>query len=160
MNTLIRHIQKEDNAALTFIIRSALKEFGADKPGTVYYDDSTDHLFELFQQSNSAYHVAVMENGIAGGAGIYPTEGLPVHTCELVKMYLAPWARGKGLARQLMQQCFETATAKGFQFVYLETMPELANAVKMYEQFGFEYLDHALGNSGHCGCNRWMLKKL
>ncbi len=159
-NIIVRQIQKQDNAALAIIIRNALKEFGANKPGTVYYDDATDHLFELFQKEKAAYYIAAAENKVLGGAGIFPTEGLPADTCELVKMYLSAAARGKGFARQLMQQCFATAAANRFTKIYIETMPELTTAVKMYEKFGFNYLQKPLGNSGHGGCDIWMLKEL
>ena len=157
---MIRPIQPGDNAALAIIVRNALKEFDANKPGTVYYDDTTDHLFELFQQEKAAYMVAVEDGKILGGAGIYPTNNLPADTCELVKMYLSPAARGKGIARQLMERCFIIAKENDFEKLYIETMPELATAVKMYEKFGFTYLKQPLGNSGHTGCNIWMLKEL
>jgi putative acetyltransferase len=39
-------------------------------------------------------------------------------------------------------------------------MPELRLALKAYERLGFEYLDHAMGNSGHFGCELWMLLPL
>ncbi|WP_163362824.1 GNAT family N-acetyltransferase, partial [Escherichia coli] len=72
-------------------------EFGANKPGTVFYDDTTDHLYELFQSAPlSAYYVAEKNGELIGGAGIFPTEGLPANTCELVKMYLHKSARGMG----------------------------------------------------------------
>lgn len=55
----IRPIAQADNKAMATIIRTALTEFGANKPGTVFYDDTTDHLFELFQSAPlSAYYVA------------------------------------------------------------------------------------------------------
>ncbi len=156
----IRPIQQKDNAAVAVIIRNALKEFGADKPGTVYYDETTDQLFELFQKEKSAYAVAIEKNKILGGAGIYPTDGLPPDTCELVKIYLAPYARGKGIAGQLMKFCFDTALKNGFRKMYIETMPELATAVKIYEKLGFTYLEQPMGNSGHTGCDIFMIKKL
>ena len=160
MEITITAIQIKDNAPLAIIIRNALKEFGADKPGTVYFDESTDHLFELFRQEKAAYFVAAEDGKILGGAGIYPTDGLSKDTCELVKMYLSPAARGKGLAKLLMQQCLQAAKENGFVKVYIETMPELSAAVGMYEKFGFTYLQQPLGNSGHCGCDIWMLKEL
>lgn len=157
----IRQIEQSDNAALASIIRKALEEFGANKPGTVYYDETTDHLFEAFHAAPaSIYFVAEKDGEILGGAGIYPTNALPPDTCELVKMYLAPAARGLGLGRQLITLCLETAKAKGFSRVYLESMPELKKAVGIYEQFGFQYLTAPMGNSGHCGCGIWMLKNL
>src|SRR5689334_1554912 len=100
----IRPIQPEDNPALALIIRNTLAEFGANRPGTVYFDPTTDALFELFRQPRSAYFVALQNGHIMGGAGIYPSDGLPGDTCELVKMYLVPEARGKGLGKLLIER--------------------------------------------------------
>jgi putative acetyltransferase len=160
MELTIRPITVEDNAEIAAIIRAALKEFGADRPGTVYYDDTTDHLFELFQEQGSTYFIAESGNRIIGGAGIYPTKGLPAGCCELVKMYLSPDARGKGLGKQLISLCLRTAADLGYSHVYLETMPELKKALSVYEKFGFKYLEGPLGDSGHFGCGMWMLLDL
>lgn len=159
-NLHIRLIEQQDNGALATIIRNSLTEFKANKPGTVFYDDSTDHLFELFQQGKGVYKVALLNNELLGGGGIYQTEGLDEDTCELVKMYLSPKARGKGIGKLLMQECLQAARDAGYKKVYLETMPELTIAVPMYEHLGFTYLKHPLGNSGHDGCGIWMIKLL
>ena len=156
---LIRTIQPTDNPFLAVIIRNALAEFGANKPGTVFYDPTTDDLFNLFQQTGSIYFVAEQDGTIIGGAGIYPSNGLPQGTCELVKMYLSPQSRGKGLGKQMIEKCLEFAADGGYQQVYIETMPELRKAVSVYEKFGFTHLDGPLGNTGHFGCDVWMLKK-
>ena len=52
------------------------------------------------------------------------------------------------------------AKENGYTQVYLESMPELSKAVSIYENVGFEKLNQAMGNSGHSGCDIWMLKKL
>lgn len=159
--TSIRPISKDDNPFIAKIIRTALEEFGANKPGTVYYDQSTDQLYELFTtHAGSAYFIAEENGQILGGAGIFPTEGLPTGTCELVKMYLSKEARGKGLGQKMIAYSMQWAKENGYHQVYLETMPELKKAVHVYEQFGFHYLSAPMGNSGHCGCDIWMLKAL
>lgn len=156
----IRTIQSSDNAFIAKVIRDTLAEFGANHPGTVYYDDTTDHLSDLFSVKGSTYFIAEEEGVILGGVGIYPTEGLPEDTCELVKMYLVPSARNKGLGGLLINKSLEYARETGYTQVYLESMPELQKALSVYEKFGFEYLKGPMGNSGHFGCSRWMLKKL
>ena len=157
----IRSIQKADNQAMAAIIRRTLEEFGANRPGTVYFDEVTDHLYELFSQTpGSFYLVAEQAGNIIGGAGIFPTNGLPPATCELVKMYLSPDARGLGLGRKMIEECIAWAKKEGYTQVYLETMPELKKAVSVYEKFGFEYLQAPMGNTGHNGCDIWMLKKM
>jgi putative acetyltransferase len=153
----LRQISATDNPYLATIIRNTLTEFGANHPGTVYFDDATDHLYELFSKDRSAYFVAEIDGKIVGGGGIYPTAGLPEDTCELVKMYLLPEARGIGLGRSIIEKCLATAREAGFGQVYLETMPELHQALKIYEKFGFNYLCSPMGNSGHFGCDLHML---
>jgi len=159
-NITIRPIQPADNKALATIIRAALTEFGANKPGTVYYDATTDALYQLFQTAGAAYFVAESHGEILGGGGIYPSPGLPAGTCELVKMYLRPQIRGIGLGKKLIQKSLQAAQQRGYTQVYIESMPELAQALKTYEKFGFTYLDGPLGNTGHFGCDRWMLRTL
>lgn len=160
-NIQIRTIEQRDNPALAKIIRDTLAEFGANHPGTVYYDPTTDHLFEEFSKApKSIYFIAERDGEMIGGAGIYPTEALPAGTCELVKMYLKPEARGIGLGRMLIEKCLASAKEMGYSQVYLESMPELRKALSVYEKFGFEYLKGPMGNSGHTGCSLWMLKVL
>jgi putative acetyltransferase len=156
----IREIIPTDNFEIAFIIRSCLAEFGANKPGTVYFDPTTDHLFELFRKPGSIYFIAAEENRLLGGGGIFPSQGLPAGTCELVKLYLLPNSRGMGLGAALMKRCISAAREMGYKSIYLESMPELNKAVGLYEQFGFTHLDAPLGNTGHFGCDIWMMKSL
>lgn len=160
MAVTIRTIEPGDNKTLATIVRNALAEFGANKPGTVYFDPTTDALYELFQTPNSIYYVALDDGQMIGGAGIYPSNGLPADTCELVKMYLTPAARGKGIGKLLIEKALTFAQQAGYKKVYIESMPELEKALKVYEQFGFEYLNGPLGNTGHFGCSKWMLKTM
>ena len=158
-NINIRPIQPSDNAALAKIIRSTLEEFGANHKGTVYYEESTDHLYELFRHTLSFYWVAEVDGEIVGGAGIYPTEGIPADTIELVKMYLLPKARGIGLGKALIETCIAHAKEKGYKNLYLESMPELKRAISVYEKFGFQYLEKQF-DTQHTGCRVWMIKSL
>ena len=160
MEIQLRTILQTDNNRLASIIRNTLAEFGANRPGTVYFDSSTDTLFEVFSIPRSIYFVALKENEIIGGAGIYPSPGLPPDTCELVKMYLLPEARGKGVGKLLIEKCLEFAKAANYKRVYLETLPELKKAMHIYEKFNFTYLPGPMGNTGHFGCDVWMIKEL
>lgn len=160
MNIKIRQIQSEDNPFISKIIKDTLTEFDANRPGTVFTDPTTDTLFEIFQKEGAVYFIAELDNEVAGGGGIYPTDGLPVDTCELVKMYLLPKARGTGVGRLLIEKSLAFAKEYGYKNVYLESMPELKKALSVYSKFGFNYLEGPMGNSGHDGCSLWMIKSL
>ncbi|MEO6836795.1 MAG: GNAT family N-acetyltransferase [Ginsengibacter sp.] len=157
---LIRKIISADNKIIAGIIRNSLSEFNAAKPGTAYFDESTDHLSDLFKEKASAYFIMEINNEIAGGVGYFPTKGLPSRTCELVKIYLSQRFRGNGYGQILLQKCMEEAKKEGYLKMYLESMPELVQAIFMYEKNGFEHIKGPLGNSGHSGCTVWMTRDL
>ncbi|KAA2243423.1 GNAT family N-acetyltransferase [Chitinophaga agrisoli] len=156
----IRLIQPQDDPQLAIIIRQVLTDFGANKPGTAFFDAGIDHMYRSFCTPSAAYWVLTQDEQVLGGAGIYPTPGLPAGCCELVKLYLLAAARGKGLGKQLLEQCCISAGEMGFTQLYLETLPELYTAIPLYEKMGFVHLSAPLGQSGHYGCSVWMIKDL
>jgi putative acetyltransferase len=156
----IRAIQQSDNLELAAMIRAVFREFGIDRPGTVYTDPTTDILFSVFQEPGSAYWIAEDDGKIIGGCGIYPTKGLPQGCAELVKFYMAASHRGTGVGRKLMEQSIQSARGLGYSQLYLESFPELNKAVGMYLKAGFRELAKPMGESGHFACTLWMLKDL
>lgn len=160
MPVTIRTIETTDNPALAKIVRDTFDEFDIPRVGTVYSDPETDRLYDLFQFPGSTYFVAEEDGVVLGGCGIFPTEGLPEGCAELVKYYLSNSARGKGIGRTLMEHTFAAAKQYGYTHLYLESFPDFAKAVTIYEKAGFKHLDKALGNSGHFACTVWMLREL
>lgn len=156
----IREIEIQDNGRIAQILRETLIEHGAAKPGTAYFDKSTDHLFEHFQNPNCAYFVAAVDENIVGGVGIYPTDGLPSGVCELVKMYIDKDFRGFGIGKLLLTEAVKYAKSLQYSAIYLESMPELDKAVSIYNHMGFKSLDSPLGNTGHFSCPIWMLMEI
>lgn len=156
----IRVINEKDNNTIAHIIRKTLEEFEANQPGTVYFDKSIWALSDIVKQNKSTYFVIEEDNQVLGGGGIYPTEGLPANTAELVKVYTLPEVRGKGYGKRLINTCLAFAKEVGYEQVYLESMDELSKAVGLYEKLGFEHLDAPMGESGHSYCKIWMMKNL
>lgn len=157
---IIRSIQPADNPHIAEVIRKTLAEFNADKPGTVFSDEATDDLYDYFNKPRADYFIVSMDDKIVGGAGIYPLSSAKEDVCELQRMYLLPNARGKKIGMELVNMCLQFAKANGYKKCYLETMPVLDKAIKIYEQFGFEYLPQRMGETGHFDCDVWMMKEL
>jgi len=155
-----RLIQKQDNIQLAKLIRQVFIEFDVPKVGTVFSDPTTDDLYGLFNRLDAKLWVADEDTKILGCCGIYPTDGLPEHCAELVKYYLSPDARGKGVGKELMQLSLDSAVQLGYKSIYLESFPHFGTAVSIYKKMGFDKLDKPLGNSGHEACSLWMLKEL
>jgi putative acetyltransferase len=160
MDITYRPIKENDNKEIAELIRNVFREFNIHRPGTVYFDPTTDNLFELFRVHGSEYLIAEEDGIILGGCGVYPTPGLPEGCAELVKFYLSASHRGKGIGWNLMEKTFDTAKRNGYRQLYLESLPELSKAISLYEKAGFKFITGPLGQSGHFGCNIWMLKDL
>lgn len=157
---VIREIELEDNPKIAKAIRSVLIEMGVPKVGTAYEDGALDCMTETYNTTNKTYFVVERGNEIIGGAGISPLEDYEGNVCELQKMYFTPEARGKGLGSKMMTKCLEFAKKVGFDQCYLETLPYMDDARKLYRKVGFESIDEPMGNTGHYSCTVWMLKDL
>jgi putative acetyltransferase len=157
---IIREITSLDNAELAKVIRSVLLEMGAPKVGTAYEDEATDKMFETYQKTKATYFVVEHKNKVVGGAGIAQLDNYEGNICELQKMYFLPIARGKGLGTKLISICLEKAKEFGFENCYLETLPYMKSAVKLYKKYGFTDLENPLGNTCHHACNVWMIKEI
>jgi len=155
----IRPIQKEDNPFVAEMIRAVLIENNAPKTGTAYEDENLDTLYETYQNEESVYFVLTDGVKIYGSAGIGSLEGSN-EICELQKMYFLQEVRGKGLGSEMIQSCLNFAKGVGYKKCYLETLPAMQAAQKLYKKSGFKYLDTRLGNTGHFSCTTWMLKEL
>lgn len=159
-NYIIRPIQPGDNINIAVTIRRVLIEMGVPKVGTAYADKALDSMFENYQNQSARYFVIEVDGHIIGGAGIAPLDNYNGPVCELQKMYFLPEARGKGLGLKMMNICLEFAKGAGFETVYIETMPYMKDAQKLYNKVGFKYIDGPMGDTGHYSCTVWMIKNI
>lgn len=171
MNYTIRKIEPKDNLKIASVIRNVFEELDAPKEGTAYADPHLDSLSEVYQAENEVYFVvegtssdlSVQKNEepiVLGGCGIGNLIDTEFKICELQKMYLTKEARGKGIAQELLKKCLEFAKQAGYEKCYLETLPFMEAAQKMYVKSGFTYIDAPLGCTGHSACHVFMIKDL
>ncbi len=156
----IRPIRPSDDPRVTRIIRDVMTEFGATGPGYSFVDPEVEAMSQAYPGDGAHYFVAVEAGRLLGGAGVAPLEGGTPKQCELRKMYVVTEGRGKGIGKALLEACLEAATEFGYRTCYLETLDHMSQAQKLYESFGFERLEAALGQTGHTGCNRFYAKTL
>ena len=112
----------------------------------------------LYNSDGSVKGIATGDMGVAAD-GEQKSTFTPGYELHAKYTMFAEGCRGH-LGKQLMEQSMSWAKSHGYTQVYLESMPELTKAVSIYEKVGFKSLDGPLGNSGHDGCDIWMLKKL
>ena len=156
----IREIQPKDNQQVKEVVQSVLVEMGVPKVGTAYEDASLNDMHAEYDKPRQVYFVVEQEGRIIGGAGIAPLLNGDDSICELQKMYFLPEIRGKGAGAEMMHKCLNFAKQEGFEQCYLETMPYMEHAQKLYARSGFTPLKVPLGDTGHYNCSVWMIKDL
>lgn len=83
---------------------------------------------------------------IAGVVGLRPLA--EVSGCELKRLWVRPGYRGLGLGRRLTETALDAARAAGYHRLYLDTLPIMTDAHRLYARFGFReiapYYDNPL----------------
>ena len=129
---LIRSINESDNESVSRILREVLVEMEIPKKGSAYEDPELDKMFEAYQNPRSIYYIIEHENHILGGAGISGLKESTSNICELQKMYFHKSIRGKGLGNKMIDKCLAFAIKSNFTKCYIETMPNMIRAQKLY----------------------------
>lgn len=62
------------------------------------------------------------------------------HAVQLTTNFVAPWARGYGLATRLIQEAEKIARAEGFRVINLDLRETLESAMKLYESQGYQII--------------------
>ena len=157
---LIRPINESDNKHISVILREVLIEMDIPRIGSAYEDPEINNMYESYQSKRSIYFVVEENNKILGGAGVNQLKNGDINICELQKMYFHKSIRGRGIGDKMIELCLNFAVKSNYKKCYIETMPNMVDAQKLYIKKGFEYIDNPLGNTGHKACPIWMLKNL
>ncbi len=59
------------------------------------------------------------------------------HIVQLTTNFVAPWARGHGLAPMLVEQAEKTAVEEGFAVINLDVRENSLRAIEVYESLGY-----------------------
>ncbi len=156
----IRKIKPEDNPAVADIIHKVMGEFGAVGCGYSSEDAEVESMYQAYPEPHSVFYVIERYGKVLGCGGVGPLSGGEPGVCELRKMYFLTDLQGSGFGRKLLSLILDEARTIGYRLCYLETLEKMEGAWRLYQKFGFTFIDHPLGNTGHGGCNNYMTLNL
>ncbi len=84
--------------------------------------------------------VARLDNVICGGGQLVKP---PVNNeaqsfaVQFTTNFIAPWARGHGLAKMLLAEAEKTALEEGFSIINLDVRETMTRAIQLYESMGY-----------------------
>jgi GNAT superfamily N-acetyltransferase len=84
------------------------------------------------------------EDGVAVCCG--GLKRLPDGACEIKKMFVVEAARGRGVARALLEELEARARALGYEVARLDTGPKQPRAQRMYERAGYVPIENFNAN--------------
>lgn len=79
----------------------------------------------------------LIAKGKDGTVGCVAVRKLFETSCEMKRLYVSPKGRGQGLGKALVREIIQLSRTLGYEKMYLDTLPTLSNAVKLYEKEGF-----------------------
>ncbi|THH40625.1 GNAT family N-acetyltransferase [Neolewinella litorea] len=151
-------ITPADNPTVARIVRTVMAEFNCVGEGFSSNDPELEDMYSAYSVPGAAYYLLTDDGRPIGVGGYAPLAGADGTICELRKMYLLPESRGRGGGRMLLEECLRGAQADGYAQMYLETVRGMTAAAVLYARNGFTPLDRPLGNTGHSGCDRFLIK--
>ena len=88
-------------------------------------------------------------------AGCVAMRPLTRSTCEMKRLYVTPRFRAAGVGRLLAERVIAEARAAGYTRMYLDTLPTMASAQRLYESLGFRdipaYRDNPIAGARFLG---------
>jgi putative acetyltransferase len=82
--------------------------------------------------------LAINNEKVIGTAGLWKENEFEY---ELIKMAVDPEYRGQGISKILIERCLEEAKNKKAKRIFLFSNSQLKTALKLYEKYGFNYVD-------------------
>ena len=92
------------------------------------YDDEALNPSEKYAMPYGRLYLALYDGRPAGCIALHRLEGT---ACEMKRLYVRPEYRGHHIATMLIDRILEDASVIGYDEMYLDTLPELADAVAL-----------------------------
>ncbi len=128
------HAARFDSPVAQRLIRAALADLGQRYGGS---GDDTPVDAGEFEPPAGTFLVALLD-GEPAGCGGWRSHGDAGEVAELKRMYVAPAARGRGVARAVLAAVERSAREQGRKRIVLECGDRQPEAIALYSSSGYE----------------------
>ena len=139
---------QEDQVSVRALILGGLAErWGGETDPTLNGD--LDDIAESYAAGTTL--LARLDNVLVGAGTVVPRGR---HVEEVVRMSVAPTARGRGIGIRLLDRLVDAASARGAHRIVCETCAHWESAIRLYLAFGFtitHYHEGDFGREAHFG---------
>jgi len=147
MTLEIRPVRPDEHEQAGRVTALAYREFVG--PGDSGWDEYLQHIADVEGRARSATVLVAVEDGRILGSATLELDGriddddppLRPGEAHIRMLGVDPEARGRGIARALIDACFSLAREAGCTYVTLHTTQRMKIAQAMYQALGFERLE-------------------
>ena len=125
-----------------------------------FTDDLWSHktFIEILGEPECYYFIAHCDGNVVGYCGMYhETEEAP-HYCNIEALAVVSEFRRKGLGGLLVQKMLDTAKELGLDRAELEVNTKNADAIKLYQNFGFVIQGRIKGFYSNSGEDAYIMR--
>ena len=139
-NWTIRPFRSDDAPAARRLIEAAWHEHFHDHPDSFVRDFIYSRLSdvdnaETVYADRALFLCAIAESAIIGTGAIKRFDD---RECEMVRMFVAPIYRGRGIARAIADGLISFARSVGYDRIRLSSNNALTASHRLYERMGFQ----------------------
>lgn len=143
----------EDLAGLEALLREYALTLSVNL-GFQNFDDELEQLPGEYAEPRGALVAVWVDGQLAGCCALRPLDSADYPmACEIKRLFIRPAFRGIGLGRQLAELMLDTARAKGYASVLLDTLSDMEAARALYEDLGFleipRYYDNPIAGANY-----------
>ena len=123
------------------IVRDLFREYSEQVGVDLCFQGFASELAGL--PGDYAAPVGTLILGLEGeaAAGCVAVRRWDASACEMKRLYVRPAHQGAGVGRYLAEQAIVWAASNGYRRVFLDTLPSMQRAQRMYEHLGFRDID-------------------
>ena len=106
--------------------------------GKSFEPDGRHHAYNDIDKNFVVFYCLLSDNKVKGTVAL---KAMDDNNCELKALYLDPGLRGLGLGRELMNMVILKARELGYRSIFLDSMSQYKEAMRLYERAGFMMID-------------------
>jgi ribosomal protein S18 acetylase RimI-like enzyme len=128
------------------VVRELFQEYGRSIGIDLSFQGFDEELASLPGKYAPPFGAVIIACCDAVPCGCVALRRIDERTCEMKRLYVRPGNRGLRIGAELVTRIIETAKARGYQSMRLDTLPSMASAVSLYRSFGFREIDPYIFN--------------
>jgi putative acetyltransferase len=134
-------IEQAESAGRIELAREMFREYAAQLGVDLCFQDFERELRELpGKYAPPGGRLLLAYDFVAGhieSAGCGALRPIDSAICEMKRLYVRPWFRGRGIGRSLADSLITAARETGYSAMRLDTLPSMQEAHKLYRELGF-----------------------